>query len=197
MKSRRKIPRQILVPLFLAFGGPPAARATTLVRLSLDQLVAGADAVARVRCTYAESRWEGGSIWTVTTAEVVESMKGNLPAAISIRLPGGRAGHFTATVDGTPKFRPGDEAILFLSESRAGGYTVAGWVEGTFRISRDARTGVETVTQDSSAFAVFDPTARVFRREGIRRMPFQEFRHQVAASIARAESALRGEDGAR
>lgn len=197
MKSGRKIPKQILVPLFLAFGGLPAARATTLVRLSLDQLAAGADAVARVRCTSAESHWESGSIWTVTTAEVVESIKGSLPTAISIRLPGGRDGHFTATVDGTPKFRAGDEAVLFLSESRAGGYTVAGWVEGTFRISRDARTGVETVTQDSSAFAVFDPAARVFRREGIRRMPIQEFRAQVAASIARAGSAVRAEDGTR
>jgi hypothetical protein len=197
MKSRRKISRQILVPLFLAFGGLPEARATTLVRLSLDQLAAGADAVARVRCTSAESRWENGSIWTVTTAEVVESMKGSLPAAISIRLPGGRNGHFTATVDGTPKFRAGDEAILFLSESRAGGYTVAGWVEGTFRISRDTRAGVETVTQDSSAFAVFDPAARAFRREGIRRMPIEEFRAQVSASIERAGSRLRGEDGTR
>ena len=30
---------------------------------------------------------------------------------------------------------------------------MAGWVEGTFRIARDPRTGGETVTQDSSAFA--------------------------------------------
>ena len=56
-------------------------RATTLARLSLDQLAAASDAVARVRCASAESRWENGSIWTVTTFDVVETMKGNLPRA--------------------------------------------------------------------------------------------------------------------
>ena len=118
-----------------------SVRATTLARLSLDQLAAGSDAVARVRCAGAESRWENGSIWTVTTFEVVETMKGNLPREIAVRLPGGRVGHLTAAVEGTPKFNPGDDAVVFLERSPAGGFTVAGWVEGTFRISRDPRTG--------------------------------------------------------
>jgi hypothetical protein len=95
-----------------------ATQATTLARLSLDQLAAGADAVARVRCASAESRWENGSIWTVTTAEVVETIKGSLPHEISVRLPGGRVGHFTASVDGTPKFQPGDEASVLLGAPR-------------------------------------------------------------------------------
>jgi hypothetical protein len=164
----------------------PAARATTLARLSLDQLAAGADAVARVRCGSAESRWENGSIWTITTAEVVETLKGSLPPEIALRLPGGRVGHLVATVAGTPRFAAGDEAIVFLQRTRAGGFTVAGWVEGTFRISRDPRTGNETVTQDSSAFAVFDAARRSFRAEGIRRMPLAEFRAKVAAVIARS-----------
>lgn len=168
------------------------AHATTLVRLSLDQLATGANAVARVRCLSVESHWEGGSIWTITTAEVVEVMKGNPPHQILVRLPGGRVGHFTASVDGAPRFHPGDEAVLFLSDSPAGGYAVAGWAEGTFRISRDPRTGAETVTQDSSAFAVFDPTARAFRSDGIRRMPFSEFRAQVARAIVSGQGASPG-----
>jgi hypothetical protein len=171
-----------------------ATQATTLARLSLDQLAAGADAVARVRCASAESRWENGSIWTVTTAEVVETMKGSLTHEISVRLPGGRVGHLTASVDGTPKFHAGDEAILFLSESRAGGYTVAGWIEGTFRISRDVRTGRETVTQDSGAYAVFDPAARTFRSDGIRRMPLEEFRARVEAAVARSKGTALGKE---
>ena len=64
---------------------------------------------------------------------------------------------------------------------------MAGWVEGTFRIARDPRSGAESVTQDSSAFAVFDAAARAFRTEGIRRMPLAQFRARVAAAIARSE----------
>jgi len=177
--------------LFLAFSFLISVRATTLARLSLEQLAAGSDAVARVRCAGAESHWENGSIWTVTTAEVVETLKGNLPSEIAVRLPGGRVGHLTAAVEGTPKFHPGEDAFVFLQRSRAGGFTVAGWVEGTFRVSRDPRTGVETVTQDSSAFAVFDTATRTFRIEGIRRMPLEEFRARMAAALSRGEEKIR------
>lgn len=181
-----RIRLRIILSLLPALVILPAVRATTLARLSLDRLAAGSDAVARVRCAGGESRWENGSIWTVTTFDVVETMKGNLPRKIAVRLPGGRVGHLTAAVDGTPKFNPGTEAVVFLERSRAGGFTVAGWVEGTFRISRDPRTGGETVTQDSSAFAVFNAATRTFRTEGIRRMPIEEFRARVAAAVARS-----------
>lgn len=176
----------LILSLLSALFFLPPLRATTLARLSLERLAAGSDAVTRVRCASSESRWENHSIWTLTTFDVVESMKGNLPRQIAVRLPGGRVGHLTTAVDGTPKFNPGDEAVVFLERSRAGGFTVAGWVEGTFRVSRDPRTGKETVTQESSAFAVFDTATRAFRTEGIRRMPIEEFRARIAAAIARS-----------
>lgn len=187
MRTRTRVILFILCPLLSL----PAIRATTLARLSLDQLAAGSDAVARVNFASAESRWENGSIWTVTTAKVVETLKGNLPGEITVRLPGGRVGHLTTTVDGTPKFNPGDDAVVFLKRAPAGGFTVAGWVEGTFRISRDPRTGNQTVTQDSSAFAVFDTTTRTFRTEGVRRMPIDEFRARIASAVARSEGKTR------
>src|ERR1700731_2680028 len=161
--------------------------ATTLARLSLDQLAAAADAVARVRCTSVEARWEYNKIWTVTSFDVIETMKGALPIRIMVRLPGGRVGHLTASVDGTPRFTAGDEAVVFLERSRAGGFSVTAWVEGTFRIRRDSRTGVETVTQDSSSFAVFDAPTRTFHTEGIRRMPMEQFRERVATALTRAQ----------
>jgi hypothetical protein len=195
MKSEIKI-RIIfsLLALLMGFFSPlflPAVRATTLVRLSLDQLAAGSDAVARVNFAKAESRWDGGSICTITTAKVVETMKGNLPGEISVRLPGGRVGHLTATVEGTPKFHPGEDAVVFLKRSRTGDFTVAGWVEGTFRVSIDPRTGGQTVTQDSSSFAVFDAATRTFRTEGIRRMPIDEFRARIAAAVSRSQEKTR------
>jgi hypothetical protein len=163
----------------------PAVRATTLARLSLEQLAAGSDAIARVRAVRAESRWEYGSIWTITTFDVVETFKGSLPGQIAVRLPGGRVGHLISTVEGTPKFAPGNETVAFLQQSTAGGFTIAGWVQGNFRISRDARSGGEIVTQDSSAFAVFDAATRTFRVQGIRRLPIEEFRACLAAAVSR------------
>jgi hypothetical protein len=191
MRPHIRTSSRIFLSLLPALLFLPALGATTLARLSLDQLAAGSDAVARVRYARAVSRWENGSIWTVTTFEVVETMKGGLPGEIAVRLPGGRVGHLAASVEGAPKFNPGDDAVVFLQRSPAGGFTVAGWVEGTFRISRDPRTRGETVTQDSSAFAVFDAATRAFRTEGIRRMPVEEFRARIAAAVARAREKTR------
>lgn len=186
---RNKI--QIILSVLIALLFLPALHATTLARLTLDQIAAGSDAVARVRYVRAESRSENGSIWTTTTFAVVETLKGKLPGQIDVHLPGGRVGHLTATVEGTPKFSPGSETIVFLQRSGAGGFTVAGWVEGSFRISHDPQTGSETVTQDSSAFAVFDPSTRTFHAEGIRRMPIEKFRSRIAAALARNEEKTR------
>ncbi|MBZ5662227.1 MAG: hypothetical protein LAO08_17645 [Acidobacteriia bacterium] len=179
------------IAIVLAFSLLPALRATTLARLSLDQLAAAADSVARVRCVGAESRWENGAIWTVTMFDVIETLKGSLPAQVAVRLPGGKVGHLTAAVDGTPKFSPGEQAVVFLERARTGGYSVAGWVEGTFRIAEDPVSRSEIVTQDSCGFVVFDAATRTFRAEGVRKMPMDLFHARVAAAIARAQEKSR------
>jgi hypothetical protein len=168
-----------------------AAHATTLARLTMDQLSANADAVARLRCESSESRWEGGEIWTVVRFSVVESYKGDLPPQITVHVPGGRIGHISATIEATPKFLPGAQAVVFLQRISQDGFSVAGWVEGTFRITLDLGSGSESVTQDSSSFAIFDSRTRTFRSEGIRRMPMEQFHARLATAIARAGGRLR------
>jgi hypothetical protein len=163
-----------------------AAQATTLARMSLEQLAAAND-VARVRCVASRTERKADGIWTLTKFYVLRTMKGTLPTQITVRLPGGHIGHLTAAVDGVPRFSPGEEAVVFLQGSPAGGFTVAGWIEGTFRIDRGP-AGRASVTQDSSAFAVFDPASRSFRLEGIHRMPLEQFQKRLAAAIARARN---------
>ena len=160
------------------------AQATTLVRMDLQELAAAASLVARVRCVSSESRWDGEEIWTFTTFDVLETLKGSAPEQITVRLIGGRVGHLISTVDGVPRFRPGEEAVLFLEPTRAGELSVTGWVQGTFRIQRDLHTGRESVTQDTSGLAVFDPATRQFRPGGVRNLPLEEFKQRVAAALA-------------
>jgi hypothetical protein len=164
------------------------AQATTLARLTLDDLVAASAVVARVHCLGSESRWEGGEIWTFTNFEVLETIKGAAPRLIAVRLPGGQVDHWISTVEGVPRFRPGERAIVFLERTRAGDFTIVSWVQGTFRIHRDARTGRESVTQDSSAFAVFDPATREFRPSGIRKLPLEVFRQRLAEAVERTRN---------
>lgn len=162
-----------------------AAGATTLARMSLEELAGAAEVIARVRCLDSESRWEAGEIWTFTRFEVVETLKGTAPRLLTVRLLGGRAGHSVSLVEGVPRFRSGEEAVLFLERSRADSFSVTSWVQGTFRIRRNAQTGEETVTQDSSRFAVLDPATQRFAAAGVRKLPLAEFRRRLAEALER------------
>src|SRR5208282_2782501 len=128
-----------------------AASATTLSRLKLEDLAQESTAVARLRCLGATSRWEQGEIWTETRFEVVQREKGSLPGIVTVRLLGGQVGHLHSHVDEVPSFRPGEEVYLFLWGDKGGSYQVLGWSQGTFRIARDAQSGLETVMQDSAS----------------------------------------------
>jgi hypothetical protein len=159
------------------------ASATTLARLSFEELAKQATAVARLRCIGAESRWEDGEIWTETRFEVVEQSKGRLPGLVTIRTMGGRVGSLHSRIDGVPAFHAGEEAYLFLWGREGEPYRVLGWSQGAFRIIRDARTGVETVTQDSAGAEIFDPQTHEFRRGGIRNLPVAIFQLKLRKAL--------------
>jgi len=160
-----------------------AANATTLSRLRLEELVKQATAVARLRCLGVESLWQDGEIWTETRFEVVELNKGLLPALVSVRMLGGRIGNLHSRIEGVPAFRPGEEAYVFLWGREGEPFRVLGWSQGTFRITRDAQTGMERVTQDSSAAPVFDPRTRQFRHGGIRNLPVAIFQLKLRRAL--------------
>jgi hypothetical protein len=160
-----------------------AANATTLSRLPFEELVNQATAVARLRCIGVESRWENGEIWTETRFEIVELNKGLLPGVVSVRMLGGSVGNLHSRIDGVPVFRAGEEAYVFLWGREGEPFRVLGWSQGTFRIARDPRTGVERVTQDSTAAPVFDPRTRQFRHGGIRNLPLAIFQLRLRKAL--------------
>lgn len=181
--------RRSFLPLFLVLLlGAGAAAATTLARMNLDELAAAAHVVVRARCLGNETRWERGEIWTFTSFEVIETLKGAVPRLLTVQLLGGQMEHLISTVDGVPRFRAGEEVILFLERTPANDFCVTSWAQGTFRIRRDAHTGQERVTQDSSRLAVYDPAAREFQTKGVRDLPIEVFRQRVAAALERQQS---------
>ena len=179
--------RQFLWILFL--GGLAllalAASATTLTRLRFEELAKQATAVARMRCLGAEARWENGEIWTDTRFEVVEPAKGVLPGVVTVRTLGGTIGNLHSRVEGVPEFRAGEEAYVFLWGREGEPLRILGWSQGTFRISRDTRTGVETVTQDSAVVPIFDPRTREFQRSGTRNLPVVSFQIKLRKALER------------
>lgn len=167
---------------------PAPLGATTLVRMSLEQLAAAADAVVQAHCLGSESRRDAGEVWTFVTFDVQESLKGVVPRFIAVRLPGGRWGHVTVRIEGVPQFQAGEEVVLFLQRTSAGDFAVTSWMQGTFRLRHDEAGAEARVTQDSGTLAVFDPAAQKFRYDGIRQAPLGEFRRRLKGILAKQRS---------
>ena len=187
-KMRNKIWIASCVTLLFAICKASPASATTIERMSLEKMSRTARMIVRARCVGNSTRQNAGEIWTFTNFAVEEVWRGTAPSQITVRLLGGRAGNLTSSVSGVPRFRAGEEVLLFLEPTPRGDFSVVSWEQGTFRIRRDPATGRESATQDTASFATFDPATRRFEAAGIRRTP-------VDALHARVDAALRGTDG--
>lgn len=164
----------------------PAMKATSLARMSVEQMAHAAAVIVRARCLSNEVRREEGEIWTFTAFQTEETWKGEAPVRISVRLLGGRLGEITAHVSGVPQFRAGEDVVLFLERAPRGNYSVVSWEQGTFRIRGGSHAGEFTVTQDTAAMPVFNPVTRQFEVVGVRRKPLSVFRAQVKKAVAEA-----------
>src|SRR5271170_2780444 len=185
-----KMAQKIVIALLLATlhaGTATTAAATTLERMSIAKMTQRAQLVVRAQCLGNSVAWDGGEIWTFTSFEVEDSWKGAPSGAaqqLTVRLLGGSVGNMTSTVSSVPRFRPGEEVILFLQPTARGDYSIVSWVQGTFRIRRDARSGAEIVVQDTAEFDTYDAATRQFDAEGIRNLPVGALRLRVQSAVA-------------
>lgn len=186
MISIRKTMLQISFFFFVFAIAVADLSATTFARLKFEDLAEKSNAVARVRSGNSWSYWRSGEIWTSTELEILERSKGTLPTSIRLEMPGGQVGRIKSIVDGVPHFRAGEEAYLFLWVSN-GTYQVMGWTQGTFRIERDEKTGMQFVTQDSSSTAIFDPSQRQFAKEGLSHLPLLKFQARLRKALTRSQ----------
>jgi hypothetical protein len=158
-------------------------RATTLLWMSVAQMAQRAPLIVRARCLANSAGWDAGEIWTLTSFDVVEVWRGAASGRITVRLLGGTAGNLTSSVSGVPRFRPGEEVVLFLEPTPRGDYSVLSWEQGTLRIRRDHVTNEEIVTRDASSFATFNPLTRRFEPNGAPDMATASLRKQIDATL--------------
>lgn len=163
--------------------GAATLRATTLMQMTVAQMAHAAQEIVRARCIANATQWDKGELWTFTTFDVEESWRGAANGRITVRLLGGRTAQFTSIVSGVPRFRRGEEVILFLQRTTQGDYSIVSWQQGTFRIGRDADTGEERVTQDTAQVQTYDTSIRRFVVSGIRMQNISKLRSEVQAAL--------------
>ena len=175
--------RSLLFAALFAASTGVLVSAATFSRMSLDQLAQAAPVIVRARCVSNAVRWDRGEIWTFSTFTVAEIWKGSAAPTLTIRTLGGSIGNITSRVSGLPRFRPGEDVVLFLEPTAQAELAIVGWQQGAFRIRRDVRSGASLATQDA-AYSVFDPAARQFAAYGLRDVAIEALRQRVAAAVA-------------
>jgi len=108
-------------------GGRPES--ATVVRFTWEGICRDARTIAHVRVVRVEAlRDEArGEVITRTRLQVVEPVKGEPTPHITLTLPGGGDGAGRVELPGMPRFRVGEEAVVFLS---APGPTGSAWPMG-------------------------------------------------------------------
>ena len=141
-------------------GFAPAVEATTVKRLSLEQLVRGSQRIILGRCVSQETYWNKTRtrILTATRFAVTEDLKGDSRGVATVVTVGGTRDGLTQVVSGTPKFRENEEVLLFLEAGKGSYWILMGLSQGMFRIATDRR-GMKVAYHASSGLHLVSASA--------------------------------------
>lgn len=114
------------------------ASATTLERLSLDDMIQKSTGVVRAKVTGSVPVMVGADIYTYYHVSVSETWKGQSAAQMDVAVPGGALRGQRQSIAGAPTLNVGEEYVLFLWTSRSGLTQVIGLSQGVFSVKSDA-----------------------------------------------------------
>lgn len=128
----------LLVGLYVA-ALAPLAQATTLQRLTFEELTDSSDMIVTGKVTRTWAAWDARHhyIWTHYEVEVAATQKGARSTSVQLSEPGGTAEGMTMTIGGTSKYNVGDEVLVFLQTMPNGMIRTTGWGQGKYTV--DAR----------------------------------------------------------
>ncbi len=145
-----RLPLRFVVALLLA--SCPRAFATTVIAPDFDSLVGQAEYVVRATVRSVSSEWRENPanpgkryIATFVELDVKEVIKGAPPSPLVLEMVGGRVGDEELTIEGTPRFRVGEENILFVRGNGRMFSPIVALMHGAYPVRRDARTGRDQI----------------------------------------------------
>jgi hypothetical protein len=174
-----------------------APRAASVVAPTFDAMVTRAQAVFVGETVDVQSRWvstpSGRAIVTVVTFKVLRTLKGELGAQTQLEFLGGTVGEYRMEIPGMPKFRVGDEDVLFVDERGQPVSPVVGFMHGRFRVLEDPGTRRRSVARHN-----FEPLAEVKdigaatpapRVSSARALSLAAFEDEIARALRRQREA--------
>jgi hypothetical protein len=172
------------------------ASATTLVRMSLDQLAEAATEIIRGHVVSQQTLWnpEHTRIYTYTTLALEQTYKGNPPSYLVVQQPGGKIGNVHVFVAGTTQFHAQAVYVLFLERSAAdpSKFLLVGMMQGAYRIYRDAKTQEEKLILPLGSLTRGGPASGAGSIIAGPAVPVPQFQTEVSAALSAPLTIPRG-----
>lgn len=142
--------------------------ATTLEKLSVDEMVQKSTAIARGRVSAVSATERGPVIYTVYRLQVSEVLKGPLaPGPVDVYVPGGVYRGYRQRISGSPTLAPGVEYVVFLWTSPRGLTQVIGLSQGVFEIKQSA-LGEQMLVRGRVEADFVDASGRPVEDQGVK-----------------------------
>lgn len=116
---------------------PMWAHATILPYMSMNQMIREAGSIVRARVQDQRTLWgpKRQMVYTETTLQVQEALKGKVGDTITIRQVGGTLDGLTTRIPGSASYTQGEQVVLFLERRLdQGKYAVMGFRAGKYRV---------------------------------------------------------------
>lgn len=139
----------VLVILAGLLAGAASLTATTVVPPTFEQLVDQAQEIFQGTVTDVKSQWIGEGdqrhIASFITFQVKDTLKGAPGKTFTMRAFGGTVDGETMEIGDAPKFKVGDEEIIFVENNGSQVIPLVGMMHGRFHVQKD-QSGKSTMT---------------------------------------------------
>ncbi len=159
------------------------ANATTLLKMSMNDLILQSTAIVRARITGSRTASTGKDIYTYYQLQVSETLKKGAAVPAEFAVPGGVYGNLRQIGIGSPEFTQGQEYVLFLWTSRSGMTQVIGLSQGSFRLSQDP-SGVTVLNRPAIADQMLDKAGKQVTDSAIT-MKWTDLRDMIVKTLAK------------
>ncbi len=162
------------------------AGATTLLKMSMNDLITQSTSIVRARVTGSRSAAAGHDIYTYYQLQVSDTLKlgGILPAEVAV--PGGVYGNLRQIGIGSPVLTQGQEYVLFLWTSRSGMTQVIGLSQGMFNLKQDA-SGATVLNRPAIADQMLDKSGKPVTDTGMT-MKWSDLRALIVRTLQKTAS---------
>ena len=177
-----------LLPMLLLVLWVGPAPATVVLETSVEDMTRVSTLVVHGEVLSVGSYTREGTrmqIVTEVALRVIEVLKGeHEEASLVFTLPGGRVGDYTMRIPGMPRFRAGEEVVLFL-ERTSDGFAISGMQQGRFLVMTEPVSGMKVALRSFGAglaLAHRDETGRLVMTPGhgvTDHRPLHELRGEV------------------